>query len=222
MRDILFSLVSLASAGQDTVVPSCRTGYQDITGGKAYSWSCAHHCVGGPNFATENCGCACLSQDQIQEADSGTALTTARIVGQAGEILVTSAPPTDVHGQLPVQELPVGELQDGGPVPDDPRPDNFEAPSRSTTEAAPAPEESGDLRQVLMIAVGLAFLLIAASTAATFAYRRGMLPCKPRGFELKIQVAEEECPEPGLASRTGPRFSLSSRGSGACAEPGAR
>ncbi|CAE7906329.1 unnamed protein product, partial [Symbiodinium sp. KB8] len=48
------------------------------------------------------------------------------------------------------------------------------------------------------------------------AYKRGILPCKPPGQsnELKIHVSMEECPEPGVASRTGPRMSVSSRCSG--------
>ena len=40
------------------------SGYNDVSGGSAYYWSCAFHCEGGQYFATEGCICACLTPAQ--------------------------------------------------------------------------------------------------------------------------------------------------------------
>jgi len=39
-------------------------GYNDVSGGSAFYWSCAFHCEGGPYYATEGCICACLTPEQ--------------------------------------------------------------------------------------------------------------------------------------------------------------
>ena len=39
-------------------------GYNDVSGGSAFYWSCAFHCEGGPHYATEGCICACLTPEQ--------------------------------------------------------------------------------------------------------------------------------------------------------------
>lgn len=88
--------------------------------------------------------------------------------------------------------------------------------SSTSTTVSPILEESADLRQVILVCTGVAFLLIAGWISCGIAYKRGLLPFKPPGqsSELKIHVSMEECPEPGVASRSGPRMSVASRCSG--------
>lgn len=101
----------------DKVVPQCKAGYNDVSGGSAFYWSCAFHCEGGPYYATEGCICACLTPEQ-ETAWRGMVTTLPaspfspvdETPRAPGEILVTPPPATTRRPVVPVSEIPVGEI----------------------------------------------------------------------------------------------------------------
>eukprot|EP00438_Fugacium_kawagutii_P005863 Skav213715 [mRNA] locus=scaffold2678:19699:25582:- [translate_table: standard] len=102
------------TAALDRQFPA-QSGYNDVSGGSAYYWSCAFYCDGGQYYATEGCVCACLTP--AQEAEwRGRVTTTPPApfdplnVGtpEPGKILITTRAPLD-----PVTEFSAGELQSG-------------------------------------------------------------------------------------------------------------
>jgi len=102
------------------VVPQCVTGYNDVSGGSAYYWSCAFHCEGGQYFATEGCICACLTP--AQEAAWRGVITTlppapfdpsnepTRDPADFVTVVITSPPETTRPTFAPPREIPVGNV----------------------------------------------------------------------------------------------------------------
>lgn len=106
----------------EKVVPQCKAGYNDVSGGSAFYWSCAFHCEGGPYYATEGCICACLTPEQ-ETAWRGMVTTLPaspfspadEAARRPGEILVTPPPATTRRPFDPVSEIPVGEIDGESP-----------------------------------------------------------------------------------------------------------
>ncbi|CAE7539746.1 unnamed protein product [Symbiodinium natans] len=170
-----------AQAAEDfsTVVPSCRPGYIDVTGGKAYQWTCAFYCEGGQNFATKSCLCACLTQEQIEKLGlSASTTSTANYAAQGHSILVTQAP--DTEGKVPerVEEVPVGEVHDG-PMENlhgQTSGDYVAAASGSTTAPPPVvPPAAYSWQTVLLVLTGAFLIIVAVSMVLVFAHRNGFL-----------------------------------------------
>ncbi|CAE7921043.1 unnamed protein product [Symbiodinium sp. KB8] len=129
----------------EVVVPVCEPGYKDRTGGKAFHWSCAHHCEGGPNYATAQCQCACLTAEQIAELEATTTTTTSKepptttsipIASGSGTLIPTGGPATTPPPVTGVSGFPVGDLNSGGPRPG--------GPGRGSGGGTPAPDMEGN------------------------------------------------------------------------------
>lgn len=165
------------------VVPQCVTGYNDVSGGSAYYWSCAFHCQGGQYFATEGCICACLTP--AQEAAWRGVITTlppapfdpsnepTRDPSDFVNVVITPPPETTRPTFAPPREIPVGNV-DGDllssptapPGGADPAPGNDAA----ETTQNPADDESGQTKPVyhneaLELDVAMIALIIALSLA---------------------------------------------------------
>ncbi|CAE7643896.1 unnamed protein product [Symbiodinium sp. CCMP2592] len=165
-----------------TVVPNCRQGYIDVTGGKAFPWTCAFYCEGGQNFATASCLCACLTQEQIDRLGlSLNATTTTPGVASGGEVLVTPPPDTEGIWSDPVEEVPVGELNEGRSEPfaqGGPDHDYLDESASTTTTEPPPPTEPPpytDWQTILLVLTGTFLIMVAVGMVVAFAHRNGFL-----------------------------------------------
>ena len=179
----VWSLLAIQSATAqqiETVVPRCRPGYRDVTSGKAYPWSCSFHCPGG-NYATANCQCACLNDEQIErlrsqgiEIQNGPVSVPSR---RPNEILVPPPAEPTFAPSDPVLEVPVGGLEGSTAVHRPLKNASFvatdgEAPATTGKATQSGRTEPGNVAQIL--AVMTAACLIGASVAIVgMAFRHG-------------------------------------------------
>ena len=96
-RGLQGSASGTAAREQESVVPICRPGYQDVTNGQAFELACASHCPGGP-YATATCSCACPSTPVIE-----IPLGTTGATGEAGQASLKPAGVRDFIAKIEEQ-----------------------------------------------------------------------------------------------------------------------
>ncbi|CAE7393018.1 unnamed protein product [Symbiodinium natans] len=193
------------------VAPQCRPGYVDVTGGKAYFWSCAFYCEGGPYFATTGCLCACMRPEQAELVASQGKLPTGDIASATSPpgVFVTTRRPETTRAHVPVQETPIGELAEtweqpsvGGGYIAPPRPSTTAGP-----QASPSSDGSFSLTVAALICGGV--LVAGAATALICLCWMGSKPRKSKpDFRfadipaVTIHTPAEQCPQPSGPYKT--------------------
>eukprot|EP00438_Fugacium_kawagutii_P019854 Skav227949 [mRNA] locus=scaffold146:581915:582928:+ [translate_table: standard] len=222
---------NLQTSNVRTVVPRCKPGYNDVTSGRAFRWSCAFHCEGGEYYATTGCACACQTptQEAIWRASGGAAVVSPGNAS-SGRIWVTEPPTATRAPFIPVSHFSIGET--GGEIERwiPPPRENYYAPTSDLTTPAPSGESKDDPRSHL-VALALLFSAIVVCTACigVVCFNWGTLVkwFKKRGQKPKVAIVEppvfnlqlpqQKCPQPvvdvRISSLASGRNSTSSHGS---------
>jgi len=189
-------LQTQARDSSETTTPQCRPGYVDITGGKAYFWSCGFYCEGGAYFTNSNCLCACLRPDQIERLPQNPPtgpVTPGTVPPRTARVttpLPTMEPRGDRVSQFPTEGVdqrppPVNTANEfkyvtqGGPA--------FQAP-----EAATGEEESITL--LLVATIGGAIVVIAATITLACALWSSRSTRRQKHFMMTLEAPKFHAP----------------------------
>jgi len=164
----------LNTTNTGTMVPQCRPGYIDTSGGRAHYWSCAFYCDGGPYYAKASCMCACLTPEQAAN-EIYQATTTVGGVGWA--VTVTASTGLTTEPYVPVEKMPIGDLgqEAGGPPQVDGYVSGPDLPGNAPPEDLEGEEEPTGLSITVIIVIAASMLCLIAVALFGCAFKTGAL-----------------------------------------------